>query len=226
MTRRALELSGLLERDKLEVADLGCGTGASTMVLAEELDAEITAVDLFADFLQELKRRAEARGVASRITTVNASFDALTFAAESLDVVWSEGAIYNLGFSAGVEAWSRLLKPAGVLAVSELTWITAERPAELDDHWQAAYPEVDTASAKLAILEQHGLTPVGYFPLPPSCWLEHYYRPLQARFAELLEQHDHSEEARALVAAEQGEIALYERYRDYVSYGFYVARRL
>lgn len=43
-TRQALELSGLLGRPGLRVADLGCGTGASAMALAEHLDARITAV--------------------------------------------------------------------------------------------------------------------------------------------------------------------------------------
>jgi len=57
-TRLALELSGLLGRSGLEVADLGCGTGASAITLAEHLDARITAVDLFPEFLDELKRRA------------------------------------------------------------------------------------------------------------------------------------------------------------------------
>jgi hypothetical protein len=34
-----------------------------------------------------------------------------------------------------------------------------------------------------------------------------------------------SDAARALVAAEELEIALYERYRDFVGYGYYVARK-
>lgn len=224
-TRRALELSGLLARTDLEVADLGCGTGASALLLAELLDARITAVDLFPDFLDELMGRAEARGVAERITTVAASMDAPPFQPESLDAIWSEGAIYNLGFDAGVTAWRPFLKPGGVLAVSEITWLSAERPAELQAHWDREYPQVDLASGKLALLERRGFSPIGYFSLPESCWLDHYYRPLQARFPALLEQYAHSDAVRACVAAEEREIALYERYKAYVSYGFYIARK-
>lgn len=224
-TRQALELSGLLGRPGLRVADLGCGTGASAMVLAEHLDARITAVDLFLEFLEELTRRAEARGVGARITTLAASIDALPFEPQALDAIWSEGAIYHLGFEAGVVAWRPFLKPGGVLAVSELTWLTAERPPALQAHWQREYPQVDLASGKLAVLERHGFTPIGYFPLPESCWLEHYYRPLQARFPALLEQHGQSDAARACVEAEEREIALYERYKAHVSYGFYIARK-
>ena len=224
-TRLALELSGLQGRPGLEVADLGCGTGASAITLAEHLDARITAVDLFPEFLDELKRRAEERGVQGRVTTVAASIDALSFEPESLDVIWSEGAIYNIGFEAGVVAWRPFLKPGGVLAVSEITWLTAERPAELQAHWEHEYPQIDLASGKLAVLERHGFTPIGYFPLPEACWLENYYRPLQARFPALLEHYAHSDAARACVEAEEREIALYERHRAHVSYGFYIARK-
>jgi hypothetical protein len=88
------------------------------------------------------------------------------------------------------------------------------------------YPEVDTASAKIAILEQNGFSPVGYFPLARHCWLDNYYRPMQARFAAFLSRHGHSDSATAIVAAEQEEIALYERNAAYVSYGYYIARRV
>ena len=225
-TRQALELSGLLGGQALKVADLGCGTGASAMVLAEDLDAHITAVDLFPEFLEELTRRAKERGVAERITTLNASIDDLPFEHGSLDAIWSEGAIYNIGFEAGIAAWRPFLKQGGVLAVSEITWLTAERPAELQAYWDQEYPQIDLASGKLAILERHGFTPIAYFPLDESCWLKNYYHPLQARFPLLLEQYEHSEAARACVEADQREIALYEKHKAHVSYGFYIASKI
>ena len=225
-TRLALDLSGLRGRADLRVADLGCGTGASTLVLADELDARITAVDLFPEFLAELERRASARALRASITTLAASIDDLPFEPSSLDAIWSEGAIYNIGFEVGVAAWRRFLEPGGVLAASEITWLTADPPAQLQAHWNAEYPEIGTASEKLAVLERHGFTPIGYFPLPVSCWLDNYYRPLQARFPSFLDEQEHSETARAIVAAEELEIALYNRYKDHVSYGFYVARKV
>ena len=152
--------------------------------------------------------------------------DALPFDEESLDAIWSEGAIYNIGFEHGIRAWRRFLKPGGILAVSELTWLTHDRPAELEEHWMREYPEVDTAAAKTAILEQNGYTPIGYFPLPERCWLDDYYRPLQERFAGFLARHDHSRAAQDVVEAEQREIDLYERFSPFVSYGYYVARRI
>ncbi len=224
-TRLAVVLSGLQGAADLKIADIGCGTGASTLVLAAELDAQIMAVDFLPEFLAGLEDAATRAGVADRIATLAAPMEALPFDEEWYDAIWAEGAVYNMGFAAGAEAWRRFLKPGGVLAVSELTWLTATRPAELQAHWDGEYPEVDTASAKMAVLEGLGFSPLGYFPLPERCWLENYYRPMQARFPAFLERHGNSEAARAVVAAEEAEIALYERHKAFVSYGYYIARK-
>ena len=224
-TRLAIRLSGLSLAKGLKIADIGCGTGASTLVLARELDASVTAVDFLPDFLHELDIAAERESLGARIETLAVSMEALPFEERSLDAIWSEGAVYNMGFASGIQAWRRFLRPDGILAVSELTWLTQERPAELEQHWMQEYPEVDTASAKMAILEENGFSPVGYFPLPTRCWLDNYYRPMQARFGEFLSRHGNSEAAAAVVAAEENEIALYERNSAFVSYGYYVARR-
>lgn len=82
-------------------------------------------------------------GLADRISTLACSMDNLPFADEELDVIWSEGAIYNSGFEKGVADWRRCLKTGGLLVVSEITWITGSRPQELQDHWDSEYPEID-----------------------------------------------------------------------------------
>ena len=225
-TKQALKLAGLDKSRPLKIADIGCGTGTSTIQLARELDAEITAVDFLPEFLEELQTRAEEHGVADKITTLSCSMDALPFGNEEFDVIWSEGSIYNMGFEAGVSAWRRTLKPGGKLIVSEITWLTAERPAELQSHWDAEYPEVDVASAKIGILERHGYTPEGYFYLPTSCWIDNYYRPLQDGFDDFLERNGGSDQAREIIECEKTEIALYEKYRDRYSYGVYIARKI
>jgi cyclopropane fatty-acyl-phospholipid synthase-like methyltransferase len=224
-TKRAIELAGLDRSHALKIADIGCDTGASTVLLAKELDATITAVDFLPEFLDELQSRANDYGVADKITTLNCSMDALPFTEGEFDVIWSEGAVYNMGFEAGISAWSRFLKPGGKLIVSEITWLRATRPLELQSHWETEYSEVDVASAKIGILERHGYSPEAYFVLPVHCWLENYYRPMQNRFDEFLERHGRSDQAQAVVEAEQHEIALYEKYRDYYSYGVYVATK-
>ena len=224
-TRLAVRLARLAGAAGLKIADIGCGTGASALLLAQHLEADVIAVDFLPVFLSRLEEKAARKGLAGRIETRAASMEALDFAENSLDAIWSEGAIYNMGFEEGVRAWRRFLKPEGVLAVSELTWLTGERPPDLERYWRGAYPQVATASEKMALLEANGYSPLGYFALSKRCWLDNYYWPMQARFADFLARHDASEAARAVVAAEAEEISLYERYAPFFSYGFYVARR-
>lgn len=222
-THRAIQLAGLRESGHLKIADIGCGTGASTFQLARELDAEITAVDFLPEFLEELQIRAVDHGVSGRISPIVCSMDALPFSNEEFDVIWSEGAIYNMGFEAGVSAWRRFLKPGGKLVASEITWLTEERPAELQSYWETEYPEIGPASEKIAVLERLGFRPVGYFVLPETCWVDNYYQPLQNGFDAFLNRHRENRQAGLIIERELAEIALYNKFRQYFSYGFYVA---
>lgn len=225
-TLRALGLARVDEGAGLRVADIGCGTGASTLVLAGRLaNARIVAVDLFAEFLEILAERARAAGVGGRIETCVSSMDELPFAAGSLDLIWSEGAIYNMGFKAGIEAWRRFLRPGGVLAVSEITWLRPEPPEEIRRHWETEYPEIATAAEKVALLEGAGYDLLGYLVLPESSWLDNYYGPTETRIPAFLERHAGRPEAAEVADMERREADLYRRYRDWFSYGFYVARR-
>jgi SAM-dependent methyltransferase len=224
-TEKAIDLAEINRNTPLKIADIGCGTGASTLTLARLLNAKITAVDFLQDFLDVLETKAQSAGVSEKITSLCASMDQLPFEEEEFDVIWSEGAIYNIGFQRGVKEWKRYLKPGGLLIASEITWITNTRPSELQKHWDREYPEIDTASAKIKVLEENGYSPIGYFPLPEYCWLENYYEPMRSRFQDFMDRHGNSEEARALVEAERYEIELYERYKDYYSYGVYIAIR-
>lgn len=224
-TLRALDLTRLDRNAELTVADIGCGTGASTLVLAAALPrARITAVDLHAVFLEVLAERAAAAGCAARIATLAASMETLPFAERTFDLIWSEGAIYNMGFGAGIAAWKPLLRLGGVLAVSEITWLRPDPPEEIRRHWTAEYPEIATASEKIALLERSGYELLGYVALPSDAWLDHYYDPLDARMSRFLDRHAHRPDAVELVAMERREADLYRRYRDWFSYGFYIAR--
>jgi len=225
-TLRALELSRLNPASVIDVADIGCGTGASTLALARKLqNARITAVDLFPEFLELLAARADEAGLSPRITTQKGSMESLPFADGSLDLIWSEGAIYNMGFAKGIEAWRRFLRPGGVLAVSEITWLQPDPPKEIRQHWESEYPEIATAPEKISILERAGYDLLGYFVLPSSSWIDNYYEPTEARIRAFLERHDGEPESVEIVEMERQEVELYKRYQDYFSYGFYVARR-
>jgi len=225
-TEMAIDISMIDKSTPLKIIDIGCGTGASTLILAKLLNAQITAVDFIQDFLKILECRAAKMGLSEKISTQCCSMDELPFRDEEFDVIWSEGAIYNIGFEKGVKEWNRFLKVGGILIVSEITWITDSRPLELQRHWENEYPETDVASSKVNVLEKNGYSPIGYFVLPEHCWLENYYRPMQNSFDDFLNWHEYSDEARLIVETEKNEIMLYEKYKTYYSYGVYIARKV
>lgn len=224
-TKMAMELAGIDPAAPLRIGDIGCGTGASALCLARSLNARITAVDFLPEFVDVLQTRAQNEGLSDKIEPLVGSMDDLKFDEGSLDVIWSEGAIYNMGFAHGVKAWQRFLKPGGVLVVSEITWTTPSRPLELEAFWKAEYPEIGTASSKIRVLEDSGYAPVAYFVLPEHCWLANYYGPMQEGFGDFLARNAYTDEARALVEAEKKEISLYTRFKGYYSYGVYIARK-
>ena len=225
-TRLMMSLAGLENTAGLQIADIGCGTGASSVLLATELGAEVTAVDFLPEFLAELTTRAAQAGVANHIQTMACDMTELPFADSAFDVLWAEGAIYNIGFEKGVQQWRRFLKPDGVLVAPEITWTTAARPDDIEAYWQANYPESDTASVKIKQLEAAGYRPLAYTVLPTGCWLENYYRPLEDSFQGFIQRHGNSSQAKALVDAEREEIAMYTANQAYYSYGVYIAQRL
>lgn len=226
-TLRALSFLSLPADRPLQIADIGCGTGGQTLTLAQHLTGHITAVDLFTPFLDTLQQKATATAdLKASIDILAADMHTLPLAPASLDLIWSEAAIYNIGFEKGIRQWSPLLKPGGYMAISEITWLTTARPVALTEFWQEEYPEITTASTKISQLESHGLIPEGYFILPPASWLTAYYEPLQAGFPAFLEKHQHSALAQKVVADHETEIAFYQTNKAYYSYGFYIARKL
>lgn len=224
-TLRALELMNLRTEQNLKVADIGCGSGGQTISLAQNLNGQITAVDLFPEFLNELNEKSQKLGFSNTIVTLQNSMDDLPFKKNEYDLIWSEGAIYNIGFENGLKKWKDYLKVGGYLAVSEFTWITQSRPREIEEFWKVEYPEVDTASNKIRQLENNGYSLVGYFYLSQDSWLETYYKPMEARFETFLKRNGNSELARKVVEENQAEIDLYQKFKDYYSYGFYIARK-
>jgi len=225
-TEKSISLAMLDKTKHLKIVDIGCGTGASTICLAKKLNAHITAVDFLPEFIDVLKTAARKEGLERQIAPLVCSMEDLPFTDEEYDVIWSEGAIYNMGFERGVKEWKRFLKTEGVLVVSEITWSTNNRPSELEEYWKSQYPEIDTASSKIKILEENGYKLKAYFLLPEYCWTENYYRPLQNTFDDFLKQNGSSNEAINIVSSEETEIGLYNKFKSYYSYGVYIAEKL
>ena len=221
-TLRALALCAELPRVP-RILDVGCGPGAQTILLARQTGGWVTALDNHPPFLDELHHRAVTASLDGKIERCLGSMSSMTFAPRSFDLIWSEGAIYIMGFEQGLRAWQRLLKPRGYMAVSELTWLTSERPKAAAEFWQQGYPAMQDVAGNLKLIEQAGLKPVGHFALQASAWWD-YYGPIEKRIAELRTKYAGKPEAIAELDAEQEEIEMYRNHGDSYGYVFYVMR--
>jgi len=210
--------------DLSEIADLGCGTGAQTVTIARNAKGHITALDLFPKFIDILTANVAKEGLSELISCVVGSMDNLPFAAESLDAIWSEGAIYNIGFRKGIEYWKSFLKPEGYLAVSEACWLTDSRPEEIEAFWTDAYPEIDTAERKKKQITAAGYDLVADFVLPKECWTDFYALQIDAQ-EKFLQRYPDNSTVRMLVENERREAELYAKYSDCYGYIFFVMKK-
>ncbi|AKB46610.1 ubiquinone/menaquinone biosynthesis methyltransferase [Methanosarcina sp. Kolksee] len=212
--------------NKTKIADLGCGTGAQTMVLAQNTEATITALDLYAGSIEKLNVTAGKFGLQNRVKGIVGSMDNLPFQNDEFDLIWSEGAIANIGFEKGLNHWKRFLKKDGYIAVTYESWFTDERPAEIEKWWLDAVPEISTIGHNISIMQKTGYIPVAAFTLPETCWIDNYFIPQKARQEEFLKKHAGNKIVEDLIALMRREADLYSKYKQYYGYVFYIGKKI
>ena len=204
------------------IADLGCGTGAGALLLAEWFGTPVRAVDLSRTLLDELEARAPQRGLAHLVEPIEADIGRLDWPAGSIDLLWSEGAAYNLGFATALRRWRPLLAPGGVAVISELSWFGDDIPAPARTYWAQACPGIGSEAENVAHAGAEGFEVLGVRRLPAAAWWDNYYGPLQARIDALRGQADVA--MQAVIRETEAEMALFRDYSDVYGYSFYLLR--
>jgi SAM-dependent methyltransferase len=207
-----------------EIVDLGCGAGAQTVDLAELTGGTVVAVDSHAPFARLLAARAADLGLTGRVRPVVADMTDTGLPDACADLVWSEGALYNIGLDAAFELIRRLLRPDGYLAFTDAVWRTDDPPSPAREAF-AEYPTMGTVQDVLDRLVAHGYEVLDHFPLPESAWRDEFYAPMRTRIAELRAATPASDtDALAVLDACDAEIDLFDEHGDTYGYEFFVAR--
>jgi len=222
-TERALRLLPILTR-RQRILDIGCGSGAQTLDLARATEAQIVAVDNHAPFVAQLAQRTAELGLAERITAQVGDMNDLRFPDRSFDVVWSEGAVFIIGFAQGLARWRRLLAPGGHMVVSELCWFRDNPPAELQEVFLDGCSDVGDVAARRNAIAAAGHQLLGEFVVPAAGWWENYYVPLADCLGRFRASHAADPEALEVAARSQHEIDMYRKYPDHFGYVFFVMR--
>jgi len=220
-------LSYLDDLDKIsKVLDLGCGSGGQTMTLAQKIPGDITGVDICPELIEVFNKNAKELGVSDRVKGIVSSMDNLNFEKDSFDLIWSEGAIYEIGFARGLKQWNKYLKKGGFIAVTDASWLTNERPQEIEKFWNDAGCGLNTIEDNISIMQKSGFNLIATFLLPAECWTDNYFTPRNAADKVLLEKYSGNEIVENYIKDNKYEEELYSKYNQYYGYVFYIGKKI
>ncbi|MFI3904494.1 class I SAM-dependent methyltransferase [Ochrobactrum sp. S1502_03] len=112
--------SHVIGADALDVVDLGCGTGACSLLLAK-LGHRVTGVDGSREMLRLATETANDKEL--DIWFIQSTMDEAPLADESADIVTLRNVLWTLENPAGAIALAhRILRPGGKIVVSDGVW--------------------------------------------------------------------------------------------------------
>ncbi len=207
------------------ILDLGCGVGGQTLQLAEMTSGSIVAIDSHAPSIELLQAAIAKRGLSPRVSAVVGDMARPKQPLESFDLIWSEGALYNIGLRNALEVCHGLLRPGGYLAFTDAIWRKQNPPSAVKAGFDLDYPTMGWLEDDLAAIQDRGLELVGHFTLPDEAWWDDFYTPMQARIAELRDKYANDIKASAILDQLAEEPEMHSRYSEFYAYEFFVARR-
>lgn len=217
-TLHLLDLAGKPGGNGLEI---GCGQGRASVLLARS-GIDLIATDTHQPYLDELEVTAKDAGLSDKITTQNISMDALDYPDESYDIVWAESAAYIIGWERAIGLWRRLLKPGGLLVMTDCCWLTEAPSDEVRQFWEDGYPTMLSVDAAKHAALGHGYTVVDSYIFPASDWFDEYYTPMRQKHTLLSVDADQA--MREAIASGRHEIELYENQGSEYGYVGFVMR--
>src|SRR2546423_2841238 len=205
------------------VVDAGCGAGRQTLVLADELKTLVHAVDSHQPFLDRLRHRAEKRNLAQLVRTHWMDMKDIPSVFPIIDLLWAEGAAYNIGFANALASWASAIRPNGFAVISELCWLRNKIPDVVREFFRSGYPEMQSVENNIATAEKAGYKIFNIYTLPKEAWVKNYYDTLEPRAKSLVR---HSEIAvRDFAVQTLKEIGTFKDAQDSYGYVFYVLQR-
>jgi len=205
------------------VVDAGCGAGRQTFVLAGELKTLIHAVDSYQPFLDRLRDRAKEKNLAQLVRTHWMDMKDIPRVFPTIDLLWAEGAAYNIGFANALASWARVIRQNGFAVISELCWLRDKIPDVVREFFRLGYPEMQSVEHNIATAEKAGYKIFNIYPLPKEAWVKDYYDTLEPRAKSLVRHSDIA--VRDFAIETLKEIGTFKDAQDSYGYVFYVLQR-
>jgi len=208
------------------ILDIGCGSGMQTIELSKISNGRIIALDNHQGFLDILMKRAKNEGVDERIVPKNMSMLEMDFKENTFDIIWSEGALYFMGFQNGLKRCHQLLKSNGYLAVTELVYLTSNPPLPVTQYFENEYPDIKDVNGNIELIRSAGFHLISNFTLPESAWLDNYYLPIEKELPRLNNKYQGNEVALGVFEAFRNEIDFYKQYSKSYGYEFFIMQKV
>jgi SAM-dependent methyltransferase len=208
------------------ILDIGCGPGVQTIELAKLSNGKIIALDNHQPFLDKLTQNAKEEVLLDHIVPKNMSMLDMDFDDNTFDIIWSEGALYFMGFQNGLRKCHQLLKDPGFLAVTEIVYLVDNPPAPLVEYFENEYPDIASVKDKIALIQNEKYHLISSFTLPQSSWLDSFYVPMEKVLVRLNEKYQDNETALGIFEETKKEIDLYKEFSDFYGYEFFIMQKL
>ena len=201
-TRKAFQM--LPELEKPCIFDIGCGSGVPTLELARLSKGEIIGIDIDQARLDRLTKKIKEAGLTERVKTMKCSLLNMKFPDETFDIIWTEGAIFVIGFEKGIKEWRRFIKPNGFLVVHD---------------------EISEIPKKLKTISVCGYKLIEHFVVPEDIWWNTYYCPLEKRIQKLRKKYRGDPDALAILDKEQHGVDEFKQNPKYRGSVFFVMQK-
>ena len=224
-TRRAFNVITRLPKHPF-ILDIGCGPGVQTIELARISTGRIIALDNHQAFLDKLMKTARDEGFAENIIPKNISMLDMHFDEDTFDIIWSEGALYFMGFQNGLRRCHHLLKNNGYLAVTELVYLVPNPPVSVTQYFENEYPDIKDLKGNIEFIKNGGFHLLSNFTLPESAWFDLYYLPIEKELSRLNKKYQGNKIALGVFDGFRNEIDFYKKYSEFYGYEFFIMQKV
>lgn len=161
-SKQAFEALPKMEMPRL--LDVGCGSGAATIKLAEWLDGEIIGIDIDNGSLDSFREKIKNKALSSRIKAIKTSFIRNDFKDHSFNILWAEGVFHIIGYDKSLKESYRLLTQKGFLVIVDTLEILEKNKKKFKNCGFKVYDQINWEE---------------------NAWWTEYYGPLEAKIKEL-----------------------------------------
>lgn len=201
------------------LVEIAFGKGEAACTLAGRFGCRVLAVDRYPPFIAYTAAKVRSRGLTDLVALLRADGRRLPLPDASFDAGYCIGAPSIVGLEDCLRELRRVLRPGGVVAVSDVVWREKpQRPLGEEWGWVADQQPQISPEEYAAVIESCGLAVEQTLIHPRSAW-DQYHAPMLAVAAEARAQGDlaFAEQTEQDCTLEQRAVAAFWDYASFVA---------